>query len=239
MRKGISPFVSAAIYTGLIIATIVLVVQVAMPIIEKMKDVAAVDQAKDMLTVLNKYIQDVASEGKGSTRLVQIQTKRGTLAVVNESDKIEFAIDTAAAIVSPRTKQRIGVLTLAANCEVDVRSNDTHYMMENSHLNLSFLRYDKNDSNPHLINISNLTTMFYLEDESAHFDGVIDLEIDGKSVINGTGYTEVSETGSDLPTGVFIAHINSTSQSIGYDLYFTLESEGDYLTVEVQNYRTL
>lgn len=73
IKKGVSPIISIPIYISLILAGIFLVVTLAQPIIENMKDQAAVDQAKNFLSDLGGKISAVAEAGEGSYTRVSME----------------------------------------------------------------------------------------------------------------------------------------------------------------------
>jgi hypothetical protein len=49
----------------------------------------------------------------------------------------------------------------------------------------------------------------------------------------GQGFTWIKQTGTNLPFATVVAHINSTPYE--YDLEMTLESDADFIRVNVKN----
>ncbi|MCK4968618.1 MAG: hypothetical protein KAS12_06185, partial [Candidatus Aenigmarchaeota archaeon] len=210
------------------------VVQTGMPAIEKMQDVSAIDQAKDMLANLDKVIREVATEGKSSTRVVPIQLKKGELYVDNESDKIYYLIETESQVVSPRTKVKVGNLYFASNANVEVQDNGTHFIMINEHEKIAFKKLG-NSSNFVSINASELMTYMYLKDTGTYLGANLSIVVDDDATQEaGNGYTLAEATGTGLMRGRIIVHVNQSVSD--YDIYFTLEGGADFMQVEVRNY---
>lgn len=230
-RKGIAPLLAGALYVGIVSIAVLIVVQTSGPAITKMQDIAAVDQAKDSLTNFDKIIQDVAAEGKGSTRVVPVQIKKGNLEVSSSDDNVEYRIDTKAEITSARTRREIGNLIFKSNANVKVTDNGTDLIMENEHLVATFNKTG-NSTDFGTLNISTALRSLYLKDTSTAFNGVIRVRIDGLASNEiGNGYVYAENVGSGLARGRIIMHVNNTAAD--YDVYFTLESGRDHIFIEI------
>ncbi len=233
-RKAISPILSGVLFIAIVNIAVIIVTQTGMPAIEKMQDAAAIDQAKDTLTTLDKVIREVAAEGKSSTRVVPIQLKKGTLTVDNESDKIYYLIETAAEVISPRTKVNIGNLYFASNANVIVEDNGTHFIMENEHEKIAFHKLG-NTSSFVSINASTVMDYMYLKDTGTYLPATLSVIVDNDPLQEaGNGYTMAETLGTGLMRGRIIAHVNQSVSD--YDIYFTLEGGADFMQVEVRNY---
>ncbi len=233
-RKAISPILSGVLFIAIVNIAVIIVTQTGMPAIEKMQDAAAIDQAKDTLTTLDKVIREVAAEGKSSTRVVPIQLKKGTLTVDNESDKIYYMIETEAEVISPRTKVNIGNLYFASNANVIVKDNGTHFIMENEHEKIAFHKLG-NTTSFVSINASTVMDYMYLKDTGTYLPASLSVIVDNDPLQEaGNGYTRAETIGTGLMRGRIIAHVNQSVSD--YDIYFTLEGGADFMQVEVRNY---
>ncbi|MCK4550829.1 MAG: hypothetical protein KAT91_02655 [Candidatus Aenigmarchaeota archaeon] len=233
-RKAISPLIAGVMFIAIINIAIIIVTQTGMPAIEKMQDAAAIDQAKDMLSNLDKVIKEVAAEGKSSTRVVSLQIKKGALYVDNESDKIYYLIETEAEVISPRTKMTIGNLYFASNANVIVKDNGTHFIMENEHEKIAFHKLG-NTTSFVSINASTVMDYMYLKDTGTYLPASLSVIVDNDPLQEaGNGYTMAEAIGTGLMRGRIIAHVNQSVSD--YDIYFTLEGGADFLQVEVRNY---
>lgn len=234
-RKAVSPLLAGALYVGIVSVAILIVVQTGSPAITKMQDIAAVDQAKDSFAVLDKVIQDVASEGRGSTRVVPVQIKKGDVIIDSSNDWIEYGLDTNAEMISPRTRRSVGNLIFGANTNVLVTDNGTDIVIENEHL-IAIFNKTGNSTDFAPVNISTAVKSIYVKDTNMTFDGVIRVRIDNLASNEvGNGYVYAEETGARLARGRIIVHVNNTDAD--YNVYFTLESGRDHLNeISVRNF---
>ncbi len=236
-RKAIAPLLAGALYVGIVSVAILLVVQIGSPAITKMQDIAALDQAKDSLANLEKVLESVAAEGKGSTRIVPVQIKKGKIYVESANDKIYYSLDTKAEIISPRTKREIGNLYFSSNANVDVRDNGTDIVLENEHWIATFNKTGNSTSFVPL-NSSFAIKHIYLKDAGRDLNARLFVRIDADpSSEAGNGYVYAPRTGSGLAKGTVVVHVNSTAAD--YNLYFVLESGRDHFSeVAVKDYNS-
>lgn len=234
--KGVAPLLAGAIYVAITIAVVTIIVQVGNPAVKDIQDSIAIDQAKEMLANLDRTIREVAAEGKGSTRVVPIEFKRGKLVVDESSNQIFYELETKADIVSPGARREIGNLFITANAEVSVTSNETHFIMQNKRLK-ALIKKVGAPANYQPINLSRLIdgVEFNLgEREYAVFNGSIGITIDSNQLKSeGNGYTKAEREGSGLSEGTIIARINNSY--LEYDVYISLRS-GDFLEIRAGNF---
>ena len=234
-RKGVSPLLAGALYVGIVSVALLIVVQIGSPAITKMQDVAAVDQAKDSFANLDKIIQDVASEGKGSTRVIPLQIKKGDVLFDSANDMIVYGIDTNAEMISPRTRRVVGNLIFGANTNVNVTDTGTDIIVENEHIIATFNKTG-NSTNFTAIDANTILKSVFLKDANTTFDGTIKVRIDDSDANEvGNGYVYAEETGVRLARGRVIIHVNNTFAD--YDIYYTLESGRDHFNeISVRNF---
>jgi cellobiose-specific phosphotransferase system component IIB len=231
--KGVSPLLTGVLYIAIVTVAVGVVVNVVTPTIKKMEDQAAFEQGKDIIASIDKVIAEVISEGKGSTRIVPIQIKKGMISIDNTSDKIEFTIDTEALLVSPNVKRKVGNLVFASNMDVDVIDNGNYITMRNSYLEVNITK-NGTQTNWEYINMSNLIMGIRLIRENKNFNGNVLIKVDDVFE-DGYGYVYAEEYGYKLPKGKVIAHLNTSEAE--FDIVFTLNSYSDFLTIEGRNYR--
>ena len=235
MKKGVSPLLAGALYVGIVSVALLIVVQTGSPAIAKMQDIAAVDQAKDSFAGLDKVIQDVASEGKGSTRVVPVQIKKGDITIDSANDQIEYGLDTNAEMISPRTRRTVGNLIFGANTNVQVTDNGADIVVENEHIIATFNKTG-NSTNYTYVNVSSAIKSIFVKDTNLTFDGAVRVRIDDTASNEiGNGYVRAEETGARLARGRIIVHVNNSFAD--YDVYFTLESGRDHFNeISVRNF---
>ncbi len=233
-------WVSAVIYVLIITTSMVLIIKMGTPIIEKMKAKASVERSQETMMLLDKNIQDVANEGEGSQRVVPIEIKDGTIKVLENQVYWEF--ETEHEIINPKSSKNIGPITISANSNVETEeTNDTYILrtwIDNKEFNISIKKYccENNwsiiDSTDNLINSISFDTSTI----STGFGFAINDDIDSKT---GTGYTTLVPSGNNTNLGraSVVTHINSSSANphYEYDLWLTLESYSDFVIVETRN----
>lgn len=136
MRKGVSAFVSMVFYVAIVVAAVGMVLNIAMPRLESMQDSAAIENNVNFLTELDAAITDVASEGRYSSRTMQLSFDRGQYRLDNGT--FLYEIETDSGIISTQATRQLGPVTLSANADVSVRETTINgqdcYLMENDRL---------------------------------------------------------------------------------------------------------
>lgn len=233
-RKGISPLIAGVLYFAIAMAGVTIVVQTGSPALTKMKDVAAIDQAKDTLSNLDRIITLVSEEGRGSARVVPLQIKKGIIVVSPGTDTISYEIETSADVVSPRTKRQIGGLVFSSEANVRAYNDSSSWILENEHLRVNISMVGSSVSYAP-INSSALVAEMYFKDKATALDGSISILLDDNPASEtGNGYTYAEELGLNLPRGRVVAYMNTTDAA--YKLYFTLQSGSDFLEVYAGDY---
>jgi len=242
MSKRGQLWISAVLYVLIVVVVIVIVMEALTPVIENLKDKAVFNRVRDTFLSINQYIRDVSSEGKGSQRTIPVEIQKGRLAV--EDNEIKWSLGTESSILEPRTQVELGNLIIVSNGDVDAyETNASTFVLKNSRVLFEFYKYGS------LLNFTNQTNS---SGTIVSFTGSTIIKrtsfLRGGNEYNVTpsysffvppdtattaikGYTLLPRTGSDLGKANVIAHVNSTSYE--YDLVFTLESQADYLSVEM------
>jgi len=236
MRKGVSPLLSGVLYVAIFLVGIGVVTQIAMPAIDKMKDSAAIDQSKLVLTKIDKALKEVVEEGEGSTRVVDINIKKGKIKIDADTDEIYYVLETETGSLSPRSQIQIGNLILSSSASVNASEDSNYIVLENEHLKCNFSKNGGTEDSFQSINISQIINSVYMKDTGSTLDGNnITLKLETMDSLGvGSGYVILKDSGSELGRGVVIAHVNNSW--VDYDLYFTLESGADFLEIYLRNY---
>lgn len=233
-RKGISPLIAGVLYFAIAIAGITIVVQTGTPALTKMKDVAAIDQAKDSLSNLDRIISLVSEEGRGSARVVPLQIKKGAITISPQTDTISYELETSADVISPRTRKQVGSLVFSSEATVSVYNDSGSWILENEHLRVNITKGGTESSFVPL-NSSQLVKQVYFKDKSTSLDGTVSIILDDNIASEtGNGYTYAEQAGANLPRGRIVAYMNTTDAS--YKVYFTLQSGSDFLEMYVGDY---
>jgi hypothetical protein len=114
-KKGASVWISAVLYFGIGIVILTLVLTLGMPVIDRMRDKNIAVQTKEVFHNLDSTIRAVAKEGPGSQRVSNVEIKKGTLSVDNETDEIIWGFETTAVLSEPGESAQEGAITLLTN----------------------------------------------------------------------------------------------------------------------------
>ncbi len=246
-KKRGQVWVSAILYTVVIIVAITLILSVGIPLINKMKDKIVFSRAKDMMLNLDKHVVDVASEGEGSQRIVPIEIVDGKMEVKN--NQIVWKFDTSSEIVTSRTKIDIGNLIIISNANVEATTynkadgNGSFTLQtevggtDEIEGDLFLVNISKLGSEDNWVDISTSNLINYILYKDNKIDGTFSFSInDNSTSMSGNGYTKLVPSGNNTNLGraKVIAHINSTYAS--YDLEIALESFADFVTLKINNF---
>lgn len=239
MRKGISEIATAALYIGISVTAISAALTVGAPAIENMRDAAAISEAQTFMQDLDSSVQQVVSEGMGSTRTVSVNLQRGRMYFENDTDALVYELQTDADVISPQSSKENGNVVLSSSANVEVY-NDTVdgidcYMMENEHIK-ACIKQVGNASTFDSINTTNLLTYYEFKDDSKELNGNLTVKLDELDDTSyGDGYTQVDRFGTFVGTGRVKAHVAS-DYGYTYDVIISLSTGSDFLKVDVQNF---
>ncbi len=232
--KSLSPLLSGVLYTGIILIGIIIAMSILGPVIEQMKDRAAFEEAKSFMLQLDKAIQAVAKEGKYSTRILTLDFSKGKYLIDNETNSIEYELETEAKLVSPGTSKKMGNLIITSGRDVKVEDLGNIIRMSNSYISVNFTKLG-NETNYVSVNLSEIITDIKLVKENIIISPSIVIKFGDTE--KGNGYVKAEETGEMLPLGKVVAHLETSS--ISFDIVFTLKSYSDFITVKVENVEVL
>ncbi|MFH1444925.1 MAG: hypothetical protein ABIF08_00390 [Nanoarchaeota archaeon] len=228
--------ISSIIFIAVTVAAIGVIYYTGMPIIQKLQAAATIESMRGTMSELDRLVQEVASEGKGSKRTLNLKLDKGTIYVNGTEDVINWYYETNAEVISPRTYQRFGNMIIGANMETNATegsfSGTPAYVLTNEHLKVFFKRFG-GPTNATTYNTSEILLGVYNKDMGAWMPlDYLKIMIDNQtSSENGTGYTAIHDTGKFLSYGIVTAYMNSTY--LEYHINFTLESGADFFEIEV------
>lgn len=234
--------ISGVMFLAITIVAVVVVYQAGIPIVKRMQTSAAIEQMKTTFVELDELIRQIAAEGTGSKRTVQLRVDPGKIIVNETQDTIYWELETDAMVISPRTKQQFGNVIVGSNLNTRVyEANYTRlgqiecYVMENEHLMVYVRKVGVNTSEDGWddFNTSSLVVAIYNKgmDKWLENEGFLEITIDeNANSKTGNGYTIPEETGYNLPYGMVAAYMNSSY--LAYYINFTLGSGADFLEIE-------
>ena len=233
--KAIS-LISAVIFIAVTITAVGVIYYTGMPIVKKLQAAATIENMRGTMSELDRLIQDVASEGKGSKRTLNLKLDSGTLYVNGSEDVVYWYYETDAEVISPRTYQRIGDMIIGANLETNATEGTIYtrpaYILSNEHLRVYIKKFGA-WNNMTSFNTSQLLMAVYNKNLNTWMPlDHLSITIDNQSAsATGSGYTVMEDSGKYLPYGVVTAYMNSSY--LEYQINFTLESGADFLEIEV------
>ncbi len=243
MSKGASEITTAALYVGITITAIGTALTVGVPTLENMQDAAAISNAESVMEAVDSNVQEVISEGEGSTRTVDIDIDRGELFFDERRNSLVYELETGAEVISPQTSTRDGDIVLSSNAQVKVNETEKEidgemvecYLMENRRVSVCIEKVDE----PTFMDNSELLLSYkFIDDgEEQELDGELAVEVNEKEdTREGDITTEVEETGEFIGTGEVVATVQATDggSDFGYDIIYRLPTGADFLQVDVQ-----
>ena len=232
-NKKSQVWVSAVLYTMVAAVSIAFILQAGLPLVEGMRDRSVFNKMKNQMLVLDQYIEQVASEGRGSQRFVPFEIAQGNMLI--DDTGLRWEMETRTRIVEPRSSYRLGNLMISANSDVTSREFSDHYVLENSHIRVTFLKNGTSDEFVEL-DTSNLITEITIKENNLTISPEFNFMVaDDPDSTTGMGYTTLSRTGVLLGSASFIAHMETSAFS--YELHITLDGEADFIRTEVKNFR--
>ncbi len=242
VSKGASEIATAALYIGITITAISGVTTVGIPALEEMQEASSVSNAENLMNELDRSVDQVMSEGEGSTRTVEANIERGDLYFDDRTNSLVYELETEANIISPQTSTREGNIILGSNAQTKVEETEIEgtecYMMENENTRACIKKVGDQDSFEE-IDTSELLVLYQYneEGETYNIEGDLKVELNEiESTSKGKGFTAPRQTGSFIGRGEIIATVQS-EQGFTYDVVFRLQTGSDFLQIDVQNFR--
>ena len=100
-KKGQEAWISAALYLGIGIVIIGVILGAGMPVINKLRDKNVVLQTKDVLFTLDNNIREVARSGPGSQRVISVEIKKGEFKIDDKKDRVIWEFESKAMLSEP------------------------------------------------------------------------------------------------------------------------------------------
>lgn len=243
MSKGASEIATMALYVGVALTAISGALTVAVPTIENMQDAASIERAQNFMQQVDSSVEEVVSEGEGSTRTLSADFDRGQIYFDNATNSLVYELRTGASVISPQTSKKTGNVILSSNADVTVENTSVNnvpcYMMENEYIR-ACIKNVGSQSDQKNIDTSNLLVLYEFKNPDGpneKLNGNMTVKLNEiNSTSYGTGYTTATDTGDFLGTGEVVATVSS-EYGFTYDVYYRLPTGADFIKVDVQNFR--
>ena len=226
-----NPMISMMIVLMIGVSALVIVMNFGKPSIDTAKIFVRIKEAESSLKLIDNYLREVSAEGLGASRTVSINIDTEFRATAAD-DSMQFKIDSISGIFDYLSRKTDGNMVYISGNDVDC-SDTGNFTMENSFLKAVLQKVSKAtpmtaiDTTRNIINITEKTNNNVINFMNSSI--IID---NNATTINGTGYSELSAVGSNLPLCQAHFFINST---VSYDVYYTLYAGADFLVAEIRN----
>lgn len=239
--KAVSVAVSYVLIAAISIVAISAVLSIGLPAIERAKDAALINEAKNIMQLIDANARQVLFEGNGAQRAFSISGTGGNYFSEKGADRIVFKLNSISNLIDPGTRRKEGNLLISAGTDVkaseyDADSDGTgELVLENERI-LFAARKIGNSSNYATVNNSQLVKRIMLKENSLNITPSDSSTILDNSLLsmNGTGYTQLMQTGDLLREASIKAYIESGSGA-NYEIWYTLRSNADFILEEVRN----
>ena len=224
-----STLVSFAAVVVIFIIGAALVLNAADGIVSAGTSAARASDAESTMKTIDGAIRQVISEGAGAKRQVTIKPQ-SIIDVIPEEDSL------ATEVLSKGLMDYYSVITegnLKKISGSDVKCSDSgDLVMENGLVKATFGKIGSPASQAAL-NTSRIVKAVLIKPDTDIIiaDSAIEMDASADSV-NGTGYTEILRTGTNLPSCSVHAYMNGTYE---YDAYYTLHSGLDFIVFQARN----
>jgi len=239
-RKAVSNLITTAFIVLLTVMAMALTLTIGMPAINKAKEASVVNEALQNMRVIDNTIREVASEGTGSLRTPVIKISGGDYKVNQKGNSVDFTYTLKYGLFEPGSFTKEGNLLMMSGVNAKASTYDldndgaNELVLENEILRVGLLS-NGTSTNQVAINTGGVIKLLNLKETGFNVtptDSSVTID-DFADSINGTGYTELVNTGDNLSKAEAVVHMNTTNMV--YDIVYTLQSGADFLIVKIQN----
>lgn len=226
-------WISAVLYVMIMVTAIVIVLQIGLPLLNKLRYKTMTARQEDFMNSLDQHVVDIANEGAGSQRVIPLELNDGEFVVL--SDRLYWQLKTKSKLVEQRSYIEKGNLVVSSNVDVYAAEDSNSYILRNTHLLVNFSKYGSGTNWTNL-NTSGIINNIVFRKTDSVIPGNFNFTVGGNSTSSsGNGYTKLDRTGTNIDAASVTAHINSSPYE--YDLVFTLDSQADFVRTELKNIR--
>ena len=203
------------------------------PAIDSAVKTSDIKGAQSDMQFIDEYIRTAAREGKDSMRIFKFSSAKEFESIPGE-DAVQFSTLSTVQLVDHFTRSLSGNFVYISGNDVQCQEKDgdgdgaADLVAENSYVKAVFKKING------AINTGQILVQLTEKTNNATvFVGNSSILIDeDPSTSSGTGYTEISKSGTSLPLCQVHAYVDS---SLSYDVYYKLYAGADFVSVEVRN----
>ncbi len=212
------------------------------PTMEEGRSFQEFDRAKQMMSVIDSLIRELALEASGAARSVQISSDFGSFIVAGRENRIRFMYDSKVPLMEPGTSQTEGNMVISGGSSMSAYESDINgdgtldLVLENDALLFAVKKIGSSSSYA-AVNTTNIITR--IQNKQAGNVNVTSPRTkiyvgNNESTTYGTGYTELTGAGGTLTESSILVFVNST-EGAQYEAVFTLSATKDFVELAIQN----
>ena len=227
--------ISVIVLLVIAVASIGIALSIGRPLIDSTVKTSDIKNAEDDLHVINDYVRSAAREGKDSVRIFKFTSPKDFKSIPGE-DAVQFSTQSPVQFVDYLTRTISGDLIYIsgndANCQQKDGDDDgtVDLVAENNIIKAVFRKVASGT----LKTNSLITRITDKTNNVTAFIGNSSIVInEDPSTSTGTGYTEISNSGQNLPLCQIHVFVNTTT--LDYDIYYKLYAGADFISMEVRN----
>ncbi len=241
--RGVSTILSTVVVVSIIVASSIATVGVVKPMIEKGKETAALQKAKNILLEMDQIIKNLIYQSVGSRKILSVSIPKGEIIVSGAEDKIEFNMYPKIKIMESGVSKREGSLLISYGPQVKSYETDidndgnTDLVIENSAVLFAVKKF-YSSSSPGFINMSSDSVISLIKDKLTNTTITPTFKVSFNDDVNttfGYGYTELLTSGSSSEGTIKLhLHCPSSMRNLTYDVFFTLKGGQDFVRLHVK-----
>lgn len=218
---------------------VAIVLSSAIPAVNSAEKSAEIKSAESAMQFISNAIDSVIAEGQGASRRISMVVPPG-FESVPEEDAIVYSTAVDFELMEYLSRKPSGGILYISGSDVNCFEGDENgdgsadLVMENSMLRAAFTKVNRTEpkqainTNNSFISVKEKTGGIAINFTNTS------LYVNNFSSSAGTGYSEISKSGRNMPHCQVHFFINS---SVVYDVYFKLYAGADFIVAEVRNIR--
>ncbi|MBI2971523.1 MAG: hypothetical protein HYY37_03870 [Candidatus Aenigmarchaeota archaeon] len=242
MGKG--SVVTAVVAVAIIVTSSLVVINTINPTLEQGQAYTDLAKAKEVMTVVDSVVRELAFEAPGARRSVRVSADAGVFEVSGSEDSLKLRLEQKAEVLAAGTAVREGNMLITSGSamkayEGDINSDGTTDLVMENDAVLFAVRKVGTAGSWSSINLTSIITR--IGNKRGHVNATPIVAIYIEDIANttyGTGYTQLTSTGSSLQSAGIKIFVNSTGGT-EYEALFTLRADQDFLEMEVKNVRRI
>ena len=235
--------VTAVIAVAVIATSSIIVLSMLKPALQRGQEQSKLFTAKQMLLTIDGIIRELAFEAPGATRSVRVVAEDGTFIVAGKEDKLKFRLEPQTEVLPAGTSLQEGNLLMTAGTgmrayESDINSDGTTDLVLENDAALFAVRKVGTTADWAPLNLTSIISRIGNKRTNINVTPITGIFInDVPASTYGTGYTELTASGSGIASAGIRIYMNSSSGTV-YEALFTMQSSMDFVELEVRNVRS-